>query len=128
MTDSGDEIYLYGFSRGAYAVRALASVIGRSGVRHAHMPVPFDVIWNHARVARAVRANPETAGGSDKQAIQAFNAVKAEGAIEAISPITCVGVWDTVGSYGIPAGFGFGSVANYIPSTILGFKDTVLGD
>jgi len=128
LYDSGDEIYLYGFSRGAYAVRALASVIGRSGVRHAHKPVPFDIIWNHARVPRAVRANPQAAAGSDKQAIEAFNAVKAEGAIEAIPTIKCVGVWDTVGSYGIPAGFGFSSVANYISSTFLGFKDTVLGD
>jgi uncharacterized protein (DUF2235 family) len=126
--DSGDEIYLYGFSRGAYAVRALASVIGRSGILHAGQAVPFDTIWDHARVARAVRDDPQSAGGSDKRAIEAFNAVKDQGAIEAVPTIKMVGVWDTVGSYGIPAGFGFDDIANYISSTFLGFKDTFLGD
>jgi uncharacterized protein (DUF2235 family) len=126
--ESGDEIYLFGFSRGAYAVRALASVIGTSGIRHKTQAVPFDTIWNHTRVARAVRENPATAGSSDKKAIDRFNAAREQGAIKAFPTIKLVGVWDTVGSYGIPAGFGFEAVANYISSTFLGFKDTMLGD
>ena len=30
--DAGDEIYIFGFSRGAYAARALAGLIGASGI------------------------------------------------------------------------------------------------
>ena len=33
--DVGDEIYLIGFSRGAYAARALGGLIGASGVQRA---------------------------------------------------------------------------------------------
>jgi hypothetical protein len=123
-----DEIYLFGFSRGAYAVRGLASVIGTSGIRRKSQPVAFDTIWDHSRVARAVRENPATAGSGDKKAIDTFNLAKDQGAIKAIPTIKCVGVWDTVGSYGIPAGFGFDDVANYISSTFLGFHDTMIGD
>ena len=126
--DDGDEIYLYGFSRGAYAVRALASVIATSGVRHRSQPVDFDTIWEHSRVARAVRENPQTAGPLEKRAIQNFTAAKNQGAIKAFPSIKCLGVWDTVGSYGIPAGFGFEALASYISSTFLGFHDTMIGD
>lgn len=123
-----DEIYLFGFSRGAYAVRALASVIGASGVRHRTRALSFDTIWDHARVARAVRDNPATASPSDKKALDSFNAARDQGAIRAVPTIKCIGVWDTVGSYGIPAGFGLDVIANFISSAFLGFRDTVLGD
>jgi hypothetical protein len=42
--------------------------------------------------------------------------------------ITCVGVWDTVGSYGIPAGIGLAALARYFTLAMLGFHDTSFGD
>jgi hypothetical protein len=39
-----------------------------------------------------------------------------------------VGVWDTVGSYGIPAGFGLAPLARYFTLMVLGFHDTRFGD
>ena len=42
--------------------------------------------------------------------------------------ITCVGVWETVGSYGIPAGIGLAPLARYLTLLTLGFQDTSFGD
>src|SRR5450631_3355174 len=70
----GDEIYIFGFSRGAYAARAVAGRLG-----------------------------PDI-------------------------PVKCVGVFDTVGSYGIPAGIGFAALARYYAQETLGFSDTHIGE
>src|SRR6266436_9615050 len=45
--ERGDEIYILGFSRGAYAARALAGLIGASGIQRSADPQGFDAIWNH---------------------------------------------------------------------------------
>jgi hypothetical protein len=37
-------------------------------------------------------------------------------------------VWDTVGSYGIPAGLGLAPLARYFALFVLGFHDTSFGD
>ena len=37
-------------------------------------------------------------------------------------------MWDTVGSYGIPAGFGLAPLARYIALIFLGFHDTSFGE
>ena len=42
--------------------------------------------------------------------------------------IKCVGVWDTVGSYGIPAGLGLGALARKFTSWTQGFRDNEIGD
>jgi hypothetical protein len=39
-----------------------------------------------------------------------------------------VGVWDTVGSYGIPAGIGLAPLARYFTLATLGFHDTGFGE
>ena len=47
--DPGDEIYLIGFSRGAYASRALAGLIGASGIPRRGDAPAFEIAWNHYR-------------------------------------------------------------------------------
>jgi len=42
--------------------------------------------------------------------------------------VKCVAVWDTVGSYGIPAGFGLAPLARYFALVTLGFHDTSFGE
>jgi Uncharacterized alpha/beta hydrolase domain (DUF2235) len=42
--------------------------------------------------------------------------------------VKCIGVWDTVGSYGVPAGFGLAPLARYIALISLGFHDKSFGD
>jgi uncharacterized protein (DUF2235 family) len=55
---AGDEIYIFGFSRGAYAARALAGLIGASGIQRVNNPDGFEVAWQHYRVAPSARAQP----------------------------------------------------------------------
>ena len=66
--EPGDEIYIFGFSRGAYAARALAGLIGASGIQRRRGPAQeFEVAWSHYRVAPTVRRQPQTASSSGSE-------------------------------------------------------------
>jgi hypothetical protein len=122
----GDEIYLIGFSRGAYAARALAGLIGASGVQRSTDTAMFETAWRHYRVKPAVRGRPETASSSERAAIDDYAA--AGSSFYDTRTVKCVAVWDTVGSYGIPAGLGLAPLARYFALLTLGFHDTSFGD
>ena len=68
------------------------------------------------------------ASGSDAKAISNLQALRNSGEIHSDNRIKCVGVWDTVGSYGVPAGVGLAPLARYISLIFLGFHDTSFGD
>jgi uncharacterized protein (DUF2235 family) len=123
-----DEIYIAGFSRGAYAARALAGLIGASGIQRHTDADAFEVVWQHYRVKPAVRLHPETAGSADRKTIANYQALAARQAFHDTRAVKCVAVWDTVGSYGIPAGFGLAPLARYFTLAVLGFHDTSFGD
>jgi len=125
---SGDELYIFGFSRGAYAARALAGLIGASGIQRTLDADVFEVAWQHYRVAPAVRKQPQTASSSERKRLADYNTVAAKQSFHDTRTITCVGVWDTVGSYGIPAGIGLAPLARYFTLITLGFHDTSFGD
>jgi uncharacterized protein (DUF2235 family) len=103
--EAGDEIFIFGFSRGAYTARSLAGMIANCGLPTKN-PDPnlvntaFDAYRNRDQRA-AILAT-----------LGAYGLVDAK--------ITMVGVWDTVGSLGIPAIFGGVSPVLY------GFLDTGL--
>ena len=84
----GDEIYLFGFSRGAYTARSIAGMIYCSGlVDREHMrniPEAFELY-----------RDSDTKPGS-KKATQ-FRQTHGERA-----PVEVLGCWDTVGALGIP--------------------------
>jgi uncharacterized protein (DUF2235 family) len=124
---AGDEIYILGFSRGAYAARALAGLIGASGIQRRPDSAMFEIAWNHYRLKPKVRSGEEAQGSRDNDSLVAYHKMVAADAFHADRTIKCVGVWDTVGSYGIPAGFGFESLARYIALFLLGFHDTHFG-
>ncbi len=84
----GDEIYLFGFSRGAYTVRSLAGMIRNAGALRKSEAEKFGKVY---RLYRRRDAAP----GSEKAA--GFRVVHS---LEAA--ITFIGVWDTVGAPGIP--------------------------
>src|SRR6266536_2257492 len=106
----GDEIYMFGFSRGAYAARALAAMTGASGIQRRPDPESLEMAWSHYREKPAVRKGEQSPGSTS-------------------SRIKCVGVWDTVGCYGVPAGFGIlAPLARYISLVRLKFHDTSFGD
>jgi uncharacterized protein (DUF2235 family) len=123
----GDEIYILGFSRGAYAARALAGLIGASGIQRSPDPQRFDILWNHYRVDPQVRQGAKTASSGDQKAIDSYRTMAAQNEIHADRAVKCVGVFDTVGSYGIPAGIGLAPLARYFTLATLGFHDTSIG-
>ena len=122
----GDEIYIFGFSRGAYAARALAGLIGASGIQRQPDSQVFEIAWSHYRVNPDIRTGSQPAGASDRAAITHYRA--SIGAFHQDTPIKCIGVWDTVGSYGVPAGIGLAPLARFITLYFLGFHDTRFGN
>jgi hypothetical protein len=114
-----DEIYIIGFSRGAYSARALAGVIGAlQGIPRQSKFDNFETIWEHYRDSAKKR---EVRRDEIRKMIYEMP--------EQQKPIVkCVGVFDTVGRYGIPAGFGLGGLARWMRSWTHGFRDTMIGD
>ena len=83
----GDRIYLFGFSRGAYAVRSLAGVIDRIGLlQHKHATERAVML-----AFRHYQRNP------DSVAAKAFGQAFCYGS----APVQMVGVWDSVKALGI---------------------------
>ena len=106
---TGDEVFLFGFSRGAYTARSLAGMIAACGI-----PSPdkistqavndaFQAYRDRTENRPALLANLETKYGNQK------------------TPISMVGVWDTVGSLGIP-----GAIFAGFDAQRYGFLDTSL--
>jgi uncharacterized protein (DUF2235 family) len=114
-----DEIYVLGFSRGAFAARALVGMIGASGI--VRSPENAEVAWAHYRVSPAVRSKLEQPGKTHAKAIRDLVELRNQGGIHADNRVNCVGVWETVGSYGVPAGFHLGFIARFIAMERLGF-------
>jgi uncharacterized protein (DUF2235 family) len=128
----GDEIYILGFSRGAYAARALAGLIGVSGIQTTANPQNFDAIfdamWSNFRIDPDIRHGKKAAGSGDQRTIDAYKKVAAESTVDPKPRIKCVGVFDTVGSYGVPAGIGLAALGRYFTMAFLGFHDTEIGE
>ena len=88
--DPGDQLFLFGFSRGAFTARSLSGLIRNSGLlRREHA--------GRAREAydlyrdRAPEAHPKSQRSVDFRAAYSHD-----------TPIHFLGVWDTVGSLGVP--------------------------
>jgi len=117
--DRADEIYIFGFSRGAYTARALAGVISAIGgiPRQASFD-QLEKVWNHYRNGQEQRE-------ADQPDIDRLIWKMPKDGKPPI--IKCVAVWDTVGSYGIPAGFGLTGLARRWTSWTRGFHDNEIG-
>ncbi len=89
--EPGDQIYLFGFSRGAYTVRCLGGMIANCGL-------PSGAFTDDC-VSQAFAAYRDP---TNRASILA--GLGACGLADAV--ITMIGCWDTVGSLGIPAIFG----------------------
>lgn len=55
----GDEIFVFGFSRGAYAARALAALVRSAGLVPAHAPHLFDHAWALLLAREGPRQQPD---------------------------------------------------------------------
>lgn len=103
--EKDDDIFIFGFSRGAYTARSLAGMIAICG-----LPT---TAFDKDLVDNAFDAYREK---DERQAILA--GLTKYGLYDA--PIKMVGVWDTVGALGIPAIFGG------VDPVLYGFLDTGL--
>ena len=93
----GMDIYLFGFSRGAYTVRSLSGLISRCGLLKIASMEPADVWSNIDRLMKfGYRRKLEDREDWDTLGWQFHNAKGAS------IPIRFIGVWDTVGALGIP--------------------------
>ncbi|MEM7506403.1 MAG: DUF2235 domain-containing protein [Pseudomonadota bacterium] len=103
----GDRIFLFGYSRGAYAVRSLAGMIGKMGlVRDGH------------RGERRLRAAFGIYRDGDNPEIEAF----ANKHCHRDVPIEVIGIWDTVRALGLPY-----PLLSYLAPAATEFHDHTLG-
>jgi uncharacterized protein (DUF2235 family) len=93
--DEGDQLFFFGFSRGAYTVRSLAGLIRNCGLlrrQHARrMPEAFRLYRKRTRASGPNEVVPTN--------------FRRDYAVADITPIEFVGAWDTVGALGIPVPF-----------------------
>jgi uncharacterized protein (DUF2235 family) len=94
---AGDELYFFGFSRGAYTVRRVVGMLRKAGM----LPAIADGAARKAAIGEAydvyrVRESREQ-GGPDSPAAAAFRERRGAQRV----PVRFLGVWDTVGAYGI---------------------------
>lgn len=103
--DPADEIFLFGFSRGAFSARSLSGLIKSCGLLKRQRLSDVDKAWNYyrseeVRNPRHFMANCNTDTHVDME-------------------IRFLGVWDTVGALGIP-----GNVLHGAAGDIFEFHDT----
>jgi uncharacterized protein (DUF2235 family) len=107
--DEGDEVYIVGFSRGAYTARSLVGMIRNIGlIKKSRV--------NAARVLMGYGIYRTRDDGPDSVVAKAFRAINAREI-----KIKFVGVWDTVGALGIPL-----NMLNAVNQQFYQFHDTRL--
>jgi uncharacterized protein (DUF2235 family) len=109
---AGDEIYLFGFSRGAYTARSTAGLIRNCGVLR---PEHIDRIGD----AYALYRSRNDRFRPSRIESRVFRRMYARADV---TPIRFVGVWDTVGALGIP----IDGIRMPFMDRLWGFHDTEL--
>lgn len=113
LYEDGDEIYLFGFSRGAYGARALANMINTVGIRKKQSPIPSSTMWDSYQSEEKRGSLPISLVNHDH--------------IHESRDIACVGLWDTVSSFGAPGGYGVDFISNLVTDRYFeGFHGTSL--
>jgi uncharacterized protein (DUF2235 family) len=101
--DEGDEIFIFGFSRGAYSARSLAGLIAKCGLLRRQAALTPKTLYHRYQLSDAVRP----IWTLDYVATQGGDLTEEERALLTASrrvPIRMVAVWDTVGALGVPFG------------------------
>lgn len=103
-----DEIFLFGFSRGAFAARSLTGLLSSAGLLKRQSLGHLSTAWSYYR---------EFNKRSPQDFVKRFAKRKIETHEDIV--VNFLGVWDTVGALGIPVG-----VLGEISGAIHGFHDT----
>lgn len=102
--NDGDEIFIFGFSRGAYTARALAGLIAIDGVLKADSPIGVAELFERYKKGneetiwrlREMQSSSDSANLSEQERWLLKYSQPAD--------VKMIGVWDTVGSVGLAAG------------------------
>jgi len=90
--EKGDELFLFGFSRGAFTARSLAGLIRNCGILRA------DALSMIDQAFKLYRSGSPSTHPREKEA----TLFRRTYAVSDLTPIKFIGVWDTVGSLGNP--------------------------
>ena len=100
----GDEIYIFGFSRGAFTARSLAGLIAIDGILKAGSPIGVSELFERYKKGNAETIwrlkDSEASGDTGKFTEQDRWLLRYSQPVN----VKMVGVWDTVGSVGLAAG------------------------
>ncbi|KAJ1303159.1 hypothetical protein OPQ81_011360 [Rhizoctonia solani] len=123
----GDEVFLFGFSRGAYTARMVAGFIGSIGILDRTAMDSFADIF--IAMQRKSKAQDDAENKRCDDALAPFQEICDDGRRRADFShdkftIKCVGVWDTVGSLGLPTIITRGSPKMH---QLFDFPDNILG-
>ncbi len=103
--DPGDEIYLFGFSRGGFTARSLAGLMARCGLLQRTAPVGFQQVFDRYRKGDKVKPIYQLIREQNSGVpFDVEELALLEHSYYHRDLITMVGVWDTVGSIGLPFG------------------------
>lgn len=127
----GDKIFLIGFSRGAYTVRALAGLISAKGLLPPAVADPADkdsayragaAVWHQWRLdVLAAKGSPLDHFEATMLDLPLFLQRPPDPAAMVPAPIEAVAVWDTVGALGIPI-----FTNQHVAVDVFQFADTAL--
>lgn len=114
LYEPGDQLFFFGFSRGAYTVRRAAGLIRNCGVLRRESREMIDQAY------RLYTSN----SAASHPALKEATLFRRTYAVEDITPIHFIGVWDTVGTKGNPLIYNFWT--HYLFFSRNNFHDTLL--
>lgn len=94
--EPGDQIFLFGFSRGAYTVRSTVGMVRKCGILRPDRLDALDEAYEFYRESE-IKADDEPALKFRRE-----NSVPLDGDPPNVPPVKFMGVWDTVGALGVP--------------------------
>jgi uncharacterized protein (DUF2235 family) len=100
----GDEIFIFGFSRGSYTARSLSGFVSKCGLLKSGAPLGVNQLYKRYRTADALTIRGLISKKSDKS-IQYTPEEQWMIDYTQVVPIKFIGVFDTVGSLGVPFPF-----------------------
>lgn len=97
--EDGDEIFIFGFSRGAYTARSLSGLICKCGILKLGAPLSIEQLYARFRIYEAATIRTLIADG-----LPPAPSIEEQWLVKYSRPtkVKFVGVWDTVGSLGNP--------------------------
>jgi uncharacterized protein (DUF2235 family) len=102
--NDGDEIFIFGFSRGAFTARALAGLVAIDGILKAGSPIGVTELFERYRKGNEESIwrlkEMQASGDTSKLTEQERWLIK----YSQPADVKVIGVWDTVGSVGVAAG------------------------